>query len=94
MHPRRVEGVSVQEIDDEIIVLDREQGKVHQLNRTASFIWRRCDGRTDVAGIVAAAAQAFAAPRADLERDVTAALRQMRELRLIEWDEADGEGTR
>ena len=39
---RRDESVMVREIDGEIVVLDTRSSQVHQLNRTASFIWRMC----------------------------------------------------
>ena len=31
-------------VDGEIIILDRAAGRVHQLNRTASYIWNVCEG--------------------------------------------------
>lgn len=91
MYPRQAERVSVQEIDGEIIVLDREHGSVHQLNRTASFIWRRCDGRTSVPDIVAAAAQEFEAEPDEVQRDVARAIDEMRGLRLVEIGETVNE---
>jgi len=33
----------VREVDGELIVLDVETDKVHQLNASASFIWRLCE---------------------------------------------------
>ena len=33
-------------VDGEIIILDRAAGRVHQLNRTASYIWNVCEGRS------------------------------------------------
>jgi hypothetical protein len=30
------------EVDGEIILLDTESNLVHQLNKTASLIWRKC----------------------------------------------------
>jgi hypothetical protein len=31
------------EVDDELLLLDTESNRIHQLNRTARHIWQRCD---------------------------------------------------
>ena len=46
-------------VDEEIVVLDRAAGYVHQLNATASQIWRACDGRHSVEDIAAQVTQRF-----------------------------------
>ena len=41
---RKIEGAVIsREIDDELLVLDTESNRIHQLNRTAGVIWRLCD---------------------------------------------------
>src|SRR5215470_7854230 len=42
----RSEDVVVQELPDEVLVYDLKQHKAHCLNRTAAFVWNRCDGRS------------------------------------------------
>ena len=42
----RIEDMVVQELPDEVLVYDLKQHKAHCLNRTAAFIWNRCDGRS------------------------------------------------
>ena len=47
-HPRqklrkRLDALTVREVEDELLLLDTESNRIHQLNRTASQIWRRCD---------------------------------------------------
>jgi len=44
----RTEGLSVQELAGETLVYDLDRHKVHSLNRTASAVWRMCDGHTDI----------------------------------------------
>ena len=41
-------GVLTEDVGDEVVVFDRETGNAHRLNRAATFVWRRCDGRTPV----------------------------------------------
>lgn len=49
MAPRaRDDRLVVQELADEVLVYDLSRHKAHCLNRTAAFIWRHCDGRTNV----------------------------------------------
>lgn len=45
---RRVDGIVVQEISDEVLVYDLERHKAHCLNRTSALVWNRCDGQTSV----------------------------------------------
>jgi len=40
---RRVDSLMVREVDGELLLLDTSSNRIHQLNRTASFIWQRCD---------------------------------------------------
>ena len=49
--PRTREDLSARVIGGEVVVLDRDGGKVHQLNATASYVWGRCDGRLTEAEI-------------------------------------------
>ena len=40
---RRLKKVVVREVEGEILLLDTGANLIHQLNETASFVWRRCD---------------------------------------------------
>src|SRR5262249_12525624 len=42
----RVEEMVVQELPDEVLVYDLRHHKAHCLNRTAAFVWNRCDGHS------------------------------------------------
>ncbi len=63
---RRVNGVMEREVDGEIFLLDTESNLIHQLNRTASFIWRKCQERASVGEIAEVLAKEF-----DVEEDET-----------------------
>ncbi len=88
MLPRQVSHVSVKEIDGQTIVLDRSRDKLHELNTTAGFIWRCCDGKTTVAEIVAATAREFDADPGTVERDVAEIIGKLADMHLIEWAES------
>src|SRR5262245_31533799 len=84
MFPKRRADLSFRDVDNETVVLDRRLEKVHQLNRTASYVWQRCDGKTEVAEIVASLARSYGVEPGDVEGDVAAVLARFAELHLIE----------
>jgi hypothetical protein len=81
--PNQRLDLSVREVDSEVIVLDRQANQIHQLNYTASFIWRRCDGRHSTDDIIREFTECFGvAP--DVARDaVVASVRQLDALGLL-----------
>lgn len=82
--PRVREDLSARVIGGEIVVLDRDGGRVHQLNATASYIWGRCDGRQTEAEIADDLAVAYGVEPAQAVSDVTALVIQFRELGLLD----------
>jgi hypothetical protein len=44
----RHDGLLTEEVNDELVVYDRETQRAHRLNRTARLVWRGCDGQTTV----------------------------------------------
>lgn len=90
MLPKRRADLSYRDVDGETVVLDRRLGKVHQLNRTASYVWQHCDGGTEVREIVASLARSYGVEPGDVEGDVAAVMAQFAELRLIETQAAGG----
>jgi Coenzyme PQQ synthesis protein D (PqqD) len=44
----RNDGLLTEEVDDELVVYDRETQRAHRLNRTARLVWHACDGQTTV----------------------------------------------
>jgi hypothetical protein len=70
-------------VDGEVVILDRAAGFVHQLNPTASHIWRACDGGHEVHEIAAGVAASFeSAPDAVLD-DVIRTLADFERLGLL-----------
>lgn len=85
MLPRQAPHVSTKEIDGQTMILDRQHGKLHELNATASFIWQCCDGHTPISDIVSATARSFDVNPAVVEQDVMKTLQNLEKLRLIDW---------
>ena len=67
-------GMIVREVDREVLILDTMSNHIHQLNHTASIVWRmRREGSAEQA-IAAALAQDFAIDEARALADVAADL--------------------
>jgi hypothetical protein len=70
-------------IEGEVVILDREAGKVHQLNPAAGCVWNNCDGSSTVGSIAERLTEAFdVAPETAL-RDVEAVLQELQGLGLL-----------
>lgn len=78
----RSEGLLVRELDGEVLVYDLERHRAVCLNPAAAFVWRRCDGRTDVASLGRALAGELGAAAAP-EEVVWLALEQLGRDRLL-----------
>jgi hypothetical protein len=81
---RKRNGVTTSMVEGECVLLDRDAGLVHHFNRTASFIWDRCDGRSTVEDIAAGMAQSFDVDPSVARNDVTIVVRQLRDLNLLD----------
>jgi len=47
----RSEDLTIQEVDDEVLVYDQRIARAHCLTPEAASVWRACDGSTDADGI-------------------------------------------
>lgn len=81
--PERRPDVEVREVETELLVLDRRDGKIHQFNHSAALVWELCDGRHSVEEITAQVATAYSAPVDTVKLDVTAIVEQFMTLGLL-----------
>jgi Coenzyme PQQ synthesis protein D (PqqD) len=88
----RVEGLVLRELPEEVLVYDTDSHEAHCLNDTAAFVWKQCDGTTDVPEIVERARATF---ETDMDDDVVwAALEDLWKRGLLEGEPAPArEGT-
>jgi hypothetical protein len=71
-------------VEGETVILDRPGGLIHQLNRTASYIWDRCDGQSTLVEIGQQLVEAFDVDAKTAADDVAAIVGQLRRLNLLE----------
>lgn len=83
MYDRKRDDIRVQHIDGETVLLDEQNGYVHQLNDTASFVWSQCDGESSPVEIAKRLVAAFEVDEAVATRDVEGVIEQLRDLGLL-----------
>jgi hypothetical protein len=82
--PRRRSDVKTRLVNGETLVLNRHEELVHQLNRTASYIWQRCDGQSTPKEIASQVCQAFEVDQSTALRDVLEIIQRLKQLNLLE----------
>jgi hypothetical protein len=86
--PQRRDDVSIRTMADEVIVLDRANQQVHQLNASAGFVWQRCDGQHTVESIADELCGAFEVTAETAREAVRTALHRFAELGLLQREPA------
>ena len=76
-------GVKIQQVDGETLVLDDQNGYIHQFNDSASFVWHQCDGRSSVTEIVRRFAREFDLEEFVATKDVSEVIEKFRDLKLL-----------
>lgn len=79
----RVPGLNIRTIDDEVVVVDKDSGDVHQLNPTASFIWQLCDGKTTRDAIITSVVDHYGITYTVAEKDVDLVIDDLKNLNLL-----------
>ncbi len=79
-----VDGLIVEQIGDEVLVLDKRRGRIHQFNHTAAIVWRGLiDGQT-IDQIVLTIAECYDVPDFRARKDAVRMLEQLQILKLVE----------
>ena len=82
--PRQRADVKTRLVEGEMVILDRVGGLVHQLNRTGTYIWNRCNGQYTPAEIAAQLCEVFDVDQETALRDIVDSIRQLQKLRLLQ----------
>ena len=75
--------LAIENVDGELIVLDKAAGKVHQLNSSASFIWICLSDGLSIDETVLMFSEAFDVEPATALSDVQTALAEFEKLALV-----------
>jgi len=83
--PYRVkQGLIAQSVDGELLILNREQQQIHQLNPVASFIWNKLDGQQSNDQLVTAIIEKYEVEQDVAKHDLEILINQLSDLQLIE----------
>lgn len=84
IYPKRRTDVTTRDVDGETLILDRKNEDVHQLNRSASYVWQYCDGQKSTHEIAMSMAKDFTIDLEAAERDVVDLITKLTALGLLE----------
>jgi hypothetical protein len=82
-------NLSTRVIEGEVVILDRQTGRIHQLNSTASFVWTRLDSGTPLAGIVSEMVREFEVEVEVARADVAQVAAELVRLELVSTSEPE-----
>lgn len=89
--PKRRTELASRVIGDEAVVVVPASSQVHELNPVASFVWQRCDGNHEGYEILKDMLSEFEVQEEEAEKDLTALLEELAELKLVELNlQAEG----
>jgi methyltransferase-like protein len=75
--------LNIRTVDQEIVIVDKDSGEVHQLNQTASYIWKLFDGNTSIDQAKELVANDFNIGLEQASADVVAVVEQLKSLNLL-----------
>jgi hypothetical protein len=76
-------------VEGEVVILDKHNGKIHQLNSTASFVWSKLDGRTSLTAIVSDMVREFDVEFEIARADVARVVADLIRLELVATSEPE-----
>src|SRR5262245_28640412 len=82
--PKRRADVRTRVVEGETVVLDRREEFVHQFNKTASYIWERCNGLYTPDEITYDLCQVFDVDFSTAHRAVLVTIEKLQQSKLLE----------
>lgn len=79
----RAEALSVQAVGEELLILDRGAGVIHQLNPTAALIWQKCVAGLSPREMAEYLVESYAIGEDVATRDVRSTLEKLQTLNLV-----------
>ena len=80
---RPIDGLIVQKLDDEVVILDQYAGRVHQFNHTAAIVWCGLWEGDSLDEITATIAVRYDVPDFRARKDVNRMIEQLKILKLL-----------
>ena len=80
-------SLSVQSVDQELLILDEDSGLIHQLNQTATLIWRKSGEGLSPQAMAQLLAENYEIGEDVARRDVVETLEKLQALNLVSVDE-------
>ncbi len=88
LHPRQHPNAAWREVEGEVVIISPEDSVLHELNATASFIWKRATGQPSVEEIALQLAEEFEVEEAVALADARELVQQLMEKQLMVTAEA------
>ena len=84
LRPR--DDLGIEEVEEDLLILDKRNQKIHRLNSTASLIWAGLQDGQGMDAIVSDIVENFDILVEDAEKDVARVLEEFRALNLFECE--------
>ena len=81
-HP--VDGLSIEYVGDDVLILDETTGKIHWFNNSAAVVWRGLVERQSVNEIANTLRQRFNVGQRRAEKDIDRTLAELIDLKLFD----------
>ena len=76
-------NLSTQEIDGELVILDKENGQIHQLNSVASYIWQQIEAGLELNEILERLVSTYDIESSKAQEDLDKVIQQFKDLKLL-----------
>ena len=83
MNPKAIKDLYVRDLEDEKVIYDKENGRVHFMNQTATFILELCNGTRSKEQIIERVLDRYDVSREKAEKDVTEILKGMADNKIV-----------
>lgn len=85
-YPQQRDNIHTRVVDGETIILDRQQNLIHQLNSTATYVWKRCDGNTPLLRIATQLTEEFDVSQETATRDLATVIQHFHDVHLLVYN--------
>jgi len=88
---KRRKSLSVQVVEEELLIFDEDSGMIHQLNQTAALIWRKCGEGLSLHELAQLLAKHYEIKEDVARRDVGETLERLQALNLVSVVDSGGQ---